>query len=39
MVSRGHLLENNFSTININSSQISFQLTLIDSNHFHFRLN
>ena len=31
MVSRCHLLENNFSTININRSQISFQLTLISS--------
>ena len=28
MVSRGHLLENGFSTININMSQISSQLTL-----------
>ena len=27
MVSRGHLLENDFSTININRSQISSQLT------------
>ena len=28
MVSRCHLLENDFSTININMSQISSQLTL-----------
>ena len=39
MVNRGHLLENNFSTININRSQISFQLTLIGSNHSYFRHN
>ena len=39
MVSRGHLMENNFSTININGSQISFQLTLIGSNYSHFRRN
>ena len=26
MISRDHLLENNFSTISINRSQISFQL-------------
>ena len=38
MVSRGHLLGNNFNTININRSQISFQLTLIDSYHSHLRL-
>ena len=39
MVRRGHLSKNNFSIININRSQISFQLTLIDFNHFDFRLN
>ena len=33
MVRRGRLLENDFSTININKSQISFQLTLNGSNH------
>ena len=37
MVSRGHLLENDFSTININRFQISSQLTLNDSNYPHFR--
>ena len=31
MMSKGHLLENNFSTISINRSQISFQLKLIGS--------
>ena len=39
MVSKGHLLENGFNTININKSQISSQLTLNGSNHSHFRLN
>ena len=39
MVNRGHLLENNFSTISINRSQIGFQLTLIGSNHSHYKLN
>ena len=39
MVSSGHLLENGFSTININRSQISSQLTLNGSNHSYFRLN
>ena len=39
IMSRGHLLENSFSIININRSQISSQLTLNGSNHSHFRLN
>ena len=39
MVRRCHLSKNSFSIININRSQISFQLTLIGSNHFYFRLN
>ena len=39
MVSRGHLSENSFSIININSPRISFQLTLIGANHFYFKLN
>ena len=33
MVNKGHLLESSFSIININKSQISFQLALIDSNY------
>ena len=37
MVSRGYLY--NFSTISINRPQISFQLTLIGSNHSYFRPN
>ena len=39
MVRRGHLLENDFSTININKSQISSQLTLNGSNHSHFKVH
>ena len=43
MVSRGHLFENDFSTININLSQISSQLTLNGSNqimtHHHFQID
>ena len=39
MVSKNHLLENNFSIININGLQINFQLTLIGSNYFHFIFN
>ena len=38
MMNRGHLLENNFSIININGPQISFQLILIGSNHFDLDL-
>ena len=39
IVSKGHLLENGFGTINIKKSQINSQLTLNGSNHSRFRLN